>query len=73
MRDRFTVLTGIVLIAAGLLWMLDVATDIEVPWEYVLPATLVAIGLVLVLGRTDGGGDGTPPSQFERDDAPRVP
>lgn len=73
MRDRFTVITGTILIALGLLWMLDLATDIGVPWEYVLPAVLVVVGLVLVFGRTDGGDDGTPPSQFERPDAPRVP
>lgn len=72
MRDRFTVLSGIVLIAAGLLWMLDMAIGLDVPWEWVLPVTLVVIGLVLVVGRS-GGGPGTPPSQFERDDAPRVP
>lgn len=73
MRDRFTVLTGIVLIGAGVLWLLEMSTDIDIPWEYVLPASLIAIGLVLVLGRSDGGGDGKPPSQFERPDGPRVP
>lgn len=73
-RDRFTVLSGVVLIAAGVLWMLDMAAGLDIPWEWVLPATLVAVGLILVFGRSDGGGPGgTPPSQFERDDAPRVP
>ena len=75
MRDRFTVLTGVILIVAGLLWMLDLATGIDLPWEYVLPATLVGVGLVLVFGRSGGGlgRDGTAPSQFERPDGPRVP
>lgn len=75
MRDRFTVLTGVILVVLGVLWMLDLAIDIDVPWEYVLPVTLIGVGLVLMFGRSDGGtgGSGRPPSQFERDDAPRVP
>lgn len=74
-RDRFTVLSGVVLVAAGVLWMLDMAAGLEIPWEWVLPSALVVIGLVLVFARSDGGGGGSakPPSQFERDDAPRVP
>jgi hypothetical protein len=74
LRDRFTVLIGAILIALGVLWMLELAIDIDVPWEYVLPATLVGTGVVLVFGRSDNGpGGGGTPSQFERDDAPRVP
>jgi hypothetical protein len=71
MRDRFTVLLGLVIALCGVLWMLDLATDVDVPWPWVLPASLVALGILLVLGRS--GGDGSPPSQFERDGAPRVP
>lgn len=72
MRDRFTVLVGIIAIACGLLWMVGLAADVDVPWEWVLPASLVAVGLLLVLaGR--GGDAGPPPSQFEREDTPRVP
>lgn len=70
MRDRFTVLVGLLAIASGVLWMLDMSTDLDVPWEWVLPVALVVLGMVLVLGRGPGGG---PPSQFERDDSPRVP
>jgi hypothetical protein len=73
MRDRFTVITGVLLVAIGLLWIVDLSVGLDVPWEYVVPGSLVAFGLLLVLGRSDGGGDGKPPSQFERDDAPRVP
>lgn len=74
MRDRITVIAGAVLVAIGVLWMLDGPLDLfNVPWEFVLPGVVIAIGLVLMLGRTDGGNDGKPPSQFERDDAPRVP
>ncbi|MCW2926226.1 MAG: hypothetical protein JWM86_194 [Thermoleophilia bacterium] len=72
MRDRFTVLVGLVTIACGVLWMVGLATDVEIPWEWVLPVALVAIGALLVFGRSDPG-NGAPPSQFERDDAPRVP
>jgi len=70
MRDRFTTIVGLLAIASGVLWMLDLATDLDVPWEWVLPVALVALGAVLVIGHRPGGG---PPSQFERDDAPRVP
>jgi hypothetical protein len=70
-RDPFTVLVGLVIAACGILWMLGLATDLNVPWEWVLPVALVVVGLALAFGRSGGGG--TPPSQFERDDAPRVP
>lgn len=75
MRDRFTVITGVVLVAAGVLWLIGMLTDVGIPWEYVLPVALIAIGVILILARSDGGtgGGGRPPSQFERDDAPRVP
>lgn len=72
MRDRFTRIVGLSLVAIGLLWLLDLAADIGIPWEWVAPVVIVLLGLVLVFGGTNGGG-GAPPSQFERDDAPRVP
>jgi hypothetical protein len=70
MHDRFTVLTGIVMAAIGVTWLVALATDVTIPWEWVLPIVLIVGGLVLVFGRSSGGG---PPSQFERDDTPRVP
>jgi hypothetical protein len=76
MRDRFTVLVGIILVAIGAIWLIGEATDFDIPWEYVLPVALIAIGAVFIFGRSDGGGPGgerRPASQFERDDAPRVP
>jgi hypothetical protein len=76
MRDRFTVLVGIIMVAIGLLWLLGTAVDVDIPWEYVLPLALIAVGTVFIFGRSDGGpggGDRRTPSQFERDDAPRVP
>lgn len=73
MRDRFTVIFGLAIAALGIVWIVDIATDVTVPWEYVVPASIVVIGLMLVVLRSDGGSGGAPPSQFERDDAPRVP
>ena len=61
---------GALLLLTGGAWMLDNVTDIDVPWEWVLPVILVVAGLGLMLG---GNGPTTPPSQFERDDTPRVP
>lgn len=72
MRDRFTVINGVLLVVLGLIWILDGPADlIDVPWEWVLPIAAIVVGIVLVVARSGGGG--TPPSQFERDDAPRVP
>ena len=74
MRDRFTVMIGVVVALCGVVWMVGMAADVDVPWEWVLPGALVALGLLLLLPGSDGGGGtGKPPSQFERDDAPRVP
>lgn len=70
-REPFTVLLGLVIAACGTLWLLALVIDVNIPWNWVLPIALIAGGLVLVFGRS--GDDGTPPSQFERDGAPRVP
>jgi fatty acid desaturase len=70
MRDRFTVLTGVVMAAVGVVWLLGMLTGVQIPWDWVLPGTLIVFGLLLVLLRSR---DEDPPSQFERDDAPRVP
>lgn len=70
--DRSTRWLGLVLVACGVLWIVDMTTGFDVPWEYVLPGTLIVLGLLFVIVGS-GGDDDTPPSQFERDDAPRVP
>lgn len=74
MRHTFTSITGVVIAVAGLLWIYELATDNDVPWQWVLAVGLVLFGLTTVFSRpgsSDSGG--VPPSQFERDDAPRVP
>ena len=74
MRNTFTSITGVVIAVAGLLWIYELATDTELPWQWILAIGLVLFGLAQAFSRpaTDGKG-GVPPSQFERDDAPRVP
>ncbi|MCB0878993.1 MAG: hypothetical protein KDC46_08435 [Thermoleophilia bacterium] len=42
MRHTFTSITGVVIAVAGLLWIYELATDNDVPWQWVL-----AVGLVL--------------------------
>lgn len=71
MPDPFTRLVGVTLIAIGVLWLVDVVAGIGIPWQWVVPVALVLIGVVLV--RVPRRRDGVPPSQFERDDPPRVP
>lgn len=71
MPDPFTRLVGGLLIGIGALWLVDVVADIGIPWEWVVPVVLIVLGLVLVF--VPRGRHGVPPSQFERDDAPRVP
>lgn len=71
MPDPFTRLVGAALIAIGVLWIVDVAADIGIPWEWVVPVLLILLGLVLVLAPRRRNG--VPPSQFERDEAPPVP
>lgn len=58
-RDRAwdQVLGGLLLVAGGLLWLLDVATDLSVAWRTLLPAALVVVGvatIVLALRRPAG-------------------
>lgn len=45
---------GIVLIAAGVVWILDVAGLIEVQAALILPGLLAVVGLALIVGSMDG-------------------
>ncbi len=78
-RNPWTIASGVVLVVLGVLWALSNVTDVDIPLEWLLPALLVLGGVFMLLGsgRRGGGdgrgGDGKPASQFERDDAPRVP
>ena len=71
-KRYWSTVTGITLIVIGGLLLLSNVTEFEVAWEWVLPGLLVLAGIGMLLARSGGGG-GAPPSQFERDDAPRVP
>ena len=68
-RNPWTIAAGATLVLLGLALMLSNVTDVDVAWEWVAPAVLVVVGVLLLIGRSGGA----PPSQFERDDAPRVP
>lgn len=78
-RNPWTIASGVVLVVLGVLWALSNVTDVDIPLEWLLPALLVLGGVLMLVGSgrrgggDDRGGDRKPPSQFERDDAPRVP
>ncbi len=74
-RNPWTIASAVTLIALGVLWMLSNVTDVDIPLSWLLPALLVLAGVLMLVGSTHrgDGGDPKPPSQFERDDAPRVP
>jgi hypothetical protein len=68
-RNPWTVGFGLVLIATGIVWMVDNVVDIDIAWNWVVPGLLILLGIGCIVGREDR----TTPTQFERDDAPRVP
>jgi len=45
---------GLLLIAGGILWLIQASTDIEIPWRVALPAALIAVGMALVAGARSG-------------------
>jgi hypothetical protein len=45
---------GLLLVAAGILWLLEALDVSRVPWRVLLPVALIAIGLVLVAGSRTG-------------------
>lgn len=75
-RNPWTISAALVLVVLGVLWGLSNVTDVDVPIEWLLPSLLVLSGVLMLVGSGNGGHgprDKQPPSQFERDDAPRVP
>jgi predicted membrane protein len=48
------VVAGLLLVAVGLLWFLDVLDVIELRFALVVPAVLAVIGLALIIGAFDG-------------------
>jgi len=61
---------GVLLLVAGGVWMLDNVSDVDLPWNWILPGLLIVAGAAL-FARAERPV--APPSQFEREDAPRVP
>jgi hypothetical protein len=60
---------GAVIILVGVIWLIDNAVGFDIAWKWVLPVLLILFGIYIAVARDEG----PPPSQFERDDAPRVP
>ena len=75
-RNPWTIASAAVLVTLGVLWGLSNVTDVDIPLEGLLPSLLVLAGVLMLVGSGNGGSgprEKKPPSQFERDDAPRVP
>ena len=72
-RNPWTVASAVVLITLGVLWALSNVTDVDIPIEWLLPSLLVLAGVLMLVGSRGTAGPKPPPSQFERDDVPRVP
>ncbi|MCW2920964.1 MAG: hypothetical protein JWL76_838 [Thermoleophilia bacterium] len=74
-RNPWTIASAVVLVTLGVLWGVSNVTDVDIPLEWLLPSLLVLAGVLMLVGSNNGNGprDKRPPSQFERDDAPRVP
>ncbi|MEX0863479.1 MAG: LiaF domain-containing protein [Acidimicrobiia bacterium] len=53
-RSYGPVVAGLLLVAIGSLWFLDVLDVIELRFALVVPAVLAAIGLALIIGAFDG-------------------
>jgi hypothetical protein len=49
---------GLILLAIGIGWLLQALDVIEVPWDALLPVSLIAIGAVLVVGSRTGRHSG---------------
>jgi hypothetical protein len=49
---------GALLVAVGTLWLIEAVSDVEVPWEVVLPIALVLVGTALVYGASTGAHGG---------------
>jgi Cell wall-active antibiotics response 4TMS YvqF len=45
---------GLLLVAVGVLWLLEATDAVEVPWEVLIPGGLILVGLALVIGSRTG-------------------
>lgn len=53
-RRMGRIVTGVLLVAIGGMWLVEAYTDVDVSWEVILPAALILVGLALVLGSSSG-------------------
>lgn len=53
-----TILFGVILLALGVLWLLDAAGAIDVTWTFVGAVMLVLIGVALLIGAREGSHGG---------------
>jgi len=51
-------LAGVLLVAVGVLWLVEEFTDVDVPWASVLPVVLILIGVTLMFGAATGSHGG---------------
>jgi hypothetical protein len=49
---------GVVLVLIGVGWLLEVLDVVEFPWDVLLPAALIAVGVALLLTARSGAGHG---------------
>lgn len=49
---------GVVLIVLGIAWLLESLDVVEVPWDVLVPAALIAVGVILVVNARTGASQG---------------
>ena len=48
------IFAGVLLVAIGVLWLVEEFTDVDIPWSSVLPALLILVGAALMFGAGTG-------------------
>lgn len=51
-------LVGVVLVALGVVWLLDAVGAVDVDWDVLLPVALIVVGVALVIAAWQGRGRG---------------